>query len=303
MKSIVQNPERTDDLIRFDTYRFYLHSVCAFLSDEHNAWDAFARQWLLEAAKLPPLTTIDEKWIARFLKLSWNTEYLLAQKIDDVELARVSNQWLPVQAYYAVYSAAEALAYSIDGHKTEGHAKTLRKTSDWLVKHGPRPWCFAFTGARGKSGGEAKPVRLPNPLMLPSNLQRIGVQPVQMIAKCLKAEHSHRIDDSWRRGCGKKKYEYAPPGPTTVLHFLYRLRIKANYGNVDLFLADAPDDEITGFGNHLRKLCYWTLLMMEIVVRRRILPSRFDTLASSYLTGNPDAKHLAMRCRVYLQAI
>lgn len=174
-----------------------------------------------------------------------------------------------------------------------------RKASDWLVNHGPEPWCLGFRGPRGRGGNEAERVNFPAGITLPSNLQRAGVEPIQMIGRCLKAEHSHRIDQSWKRGFGCKKYEYSTSGPTTLLHFLYRLRIKANYGNVDLFLADAPDIDIQGFGNHLRKVVFWTLLLIEIGVRQKVRTTAFDQLAAAYLKGNPRAERLPMRVKFY----
>lgn len=117
-------PPRTDDQLRFDTYRFYLRSFANHLSESHGDWETFGKMWAAKVSSLSVNTSLDNEWLARFLKLAWNTEHLLTLEIPDVEMARISNQWLPVQAYYAVYSAAEAFAYCIDGHKTEGHAKT-----------------------------------------------------------------------------------------------------------------------------------------------------------------------------------
>lgn len=290
---------RSDDQVRFDTYRFYLRSFASFLTDVHADWEMFGRAWASRVKQRPRMSTVDEDWLRRFLRLAWNTEHLLSIDAPDVEMARVSNQWLPVQAYYAVYSAAEAFTYCLDGHKAEGHVKTLRKASDWLVHHGPEPWNLCYRGARGRGGNDANPVNFPPGLTLPSNLQRVGVQPIRMIGRCLKAEHSHRIDDSWRRGVGQKKYAFQPSGPTTLLHFLYRLRLKANYGDVDLFLVDASDSEIQGFGNHLREICFWTLMLFEIETRHRVGPPVFDRLAEDYLVGNAKATRLQMRMTCY----
>jgi hypothetical protein len=119
----------TDAERAFDTYRFYLICARDLLVRQHKEWKSFGKECLVATQKLQGMIDVDEAWIARWLKIAWNTEYLLTVALEsqDINLLRISNQWVPIQAYYAVYAGSEAAAYALDGQRANGHAKTLRK--------------------------------------------------------------------------------------------------------------------------------------------------------------------------------
>ena len=64
-----------------------------------------------------------------------------------------------------------------------------------------------------------------------------------MIGTCLIAEHKHRISDKYKKKSGNHKYEL-DPGPTGILHFLYRLRIKSNYKDAMIMFEPATATKI-----------------------------------------------------------
>ena len=163
------------------------------------------------------------------------------------------------------------------------------------------PWSLVASGARGKSGQEHKMVNLPLCTTIPNNLQRQDVDPLGMVARCLRAEHGHRVDDLWKRGeSGCHKYQFNP-GATGLLHFLYRLRLKANYRDVEIFLADAEDWEISEFAQHLCFLTKLALINLEVITVRKIRKSTLLDLAKEYLGRNTLATELAKRVEMYEQ--
>ena len=289
---------REDSEIKFETYRFYLQCICDYLREKYTNWKTFGRECFRHTQTLKGMRSFDEHWIERFMKISWNTEYLLSANAGDPELMRINNQWTPIQCYYTVYAACEAVAYALDSQKANGHHKTLRKVSDYFVRSGLSPWDKAFKEARGKKGNEHKPVNFPEHITIPSNLQRRNVVPIQMIAKCLKAEHSHRIDDLWQRRCGIYKYQF-DPGYTSLLHFLYRLRIKSNYKEVDLFVTEAPEENIRSFSRSIGFLTFWTLLYAESIIIRKCRKRYLIGAAEKYLTINQKADRLEKRIDFY----
>ena len=103
---------------------------------------------------------------------------------------------------------------------------------------------------------------------LPSNLQMNDVIPHEFIATCLRAEHKHRIDENFVKRKGKFK-KYYNPGLTSLLHFFYRLRIKSNYRDIDLFITASRDDIIMEFADSLKEIVFWFLLLSEIYLIRR----------------------------------
>jgi len=286
--------------IKFETYRFYLVCVRDYLLAQHKDLPSFIAASPKLLSQVKPAKNLDPLPIEPFLRIAWNTEFLLSIDHGDPNIVRINNQWAPIQSYYAVYSALEALAYSIDGNMPKSHAKTQRKCSAYLINLSVTPWDKAFQGAEGKSGSAHKPKNFPSTLAIPHNLQRSGVDPLGMIARCLKAEHSHRIDDKWRnkKDSGCYKYQYKP-GPTTLIHFLYRLRIKSNYQEIDPFVAQAPQHEIAEFAEALQAVTSWTLCLLELILMRRFGPKVVMGFAQSYSTANPSAVKLVDRLAEY----
>lgn len=294
MPLIVRTPylPSTNAEIAFETYRYYLESICQCIY-EYGRWTDFGTAVLAKTESLQRMDSPDLEWIDRFLKIAWNTEFLISFGSTDSNLLRFSNQWTPIQCYYAVYGAAEAASYVIDGSRADGHEKSLRKVTAYLTKNGLPPWNFAFRGPRGRRGQDHRPMNFPEGMVIPHNLSRAGVQPHEMVAKCLKAEHSHRIDERWKSGMGKK-YEF-DPRPTGVLHFLYRLRVRSNYHDVDTFITNAPPENLQSFGDSIRRLTFFALLYLETIVLRKIGKESFLRLADGYLRTNENARRLKGR--------
>jgi len=296
----IQQPYKpsSESEIKFETYRFYLECYKRYLIDRYHSWQNFALEAFQHSSNLQGIKSFDSRWIERFLKISWNTEYLIGVGSNDSEILRINNQWIPIQSYYSVYTASEAFAYVLDGYKADSHHKALRKVADYFVKSGLDPWDKAYQGARGKRGNEHKPVNFPQNIQIPHNLQRRNVTPLEMIAKCLKAEHFHRIDDIWDKSCGIPKYKF-DPGYTGLFHFLYRLRIKSNYEEVDLFISEAPESNIRNFYEALLTLCFWSLLYLEILIIRKCKKKYIIDAGIKYININPRADFLRKRIEFY----
>ena len=302
MKFVITPPQHLSSPsgIKFDTYRFYFECICDYLVTNYTDLSGFVSRAITATSPIQANTTLNPSEVEANLKIAWNTEYLLSINHGDSELVRINNQWSPIQAYYAVYSGMEALSYGIDGNHAGSHVKAMRKCSDFLVKLGFTPWDKAYTGPRGKSKTKHNPLNFPSSLFLPHNLQRAGVDPLAMFAKCLKAEHSHRIDDKWKgkKKSGCYKYDY-DPGYTTLLHFLYRLRIKSNYQEIDTFVTDAPDHHILQFSHSLQLVTSWTLTLFELILIARLGAQSVIDQGKNYLGLNSSATNLAVRVTEY----
>lgn len=299
--SLVARVETKDqELIKFDTYRFYLECIADYINHEYGDLHQFGIRCLENTRKLRLFNGFDSAWVERFLKIAWNTEYLLSISTGKPELMRISNQWIPIQTYYAVYAACEATGYVLDGGKSGSHQKALRKMTEHFVKVGLSPWNKAYYGAGGRLRNEHRPVNFPSELEIPHNLQRIDVNPLGMIARCLRAEHSNRIDEQWhsKKKSGAYKYKYNP-GHTGILHFLYRLRIKCNYESVDPFISEAPDSDIVSFSNSLLDICFSTLFYLETHLIRRCHKNFLLDIGHQYLTLNSKAERLEWRLKFF----
>jgi len=139
----------------------------------------------------------------------------------------------------------------------------------------------------------------PPNVVVPNNLQRQDVDPNGMLARCLLAEHKNRVEDKWQPRAGLK-YAF-DPGDTGLLHFLYRLRVKANYDNVEMFLVDGGPADISAFPILLSRFTMLAMIYLETITMRRIKKRVLVGMAKDYLDRNNDAVMLKRRLDLYEQ--
>jgi len=300
MGLILKQKVKDIQLIKFETYRFYLECIVLHIKNKYGTLPKFGITCLARTQKLQGRKDFDSDWVERFMKIAWNTEYLLMINTSNRELIRFNNQWTPIQAYYAVYAACEAVGYLLDGNQSGSHQKALKKMTEHFVKSGLSPWNKAFNGARGKSKNNHCPINFPKGMRIPHNLERISVDPLAMIACCLRAEHSNRVDEKW--GSRKKskvyKYEYNP-GNTGILHFLYRLRLKCNYEEIDPYVIKPSVSDIANFANNLMYICSRTLFYLEAHLIRKCSKAYLLEIGRKYLEINSNAKDLERRLKFF----
>jgi hypothetical protein len=268
---ITGRPEDHNE-VAFDVYQHYLENVKIFIKSTYPTFNDFVDHVLGRTTKLQIDKHLDLSYVRRMLFLGWNTEHLvrLNDSISNIEIIRINNSWKPIQVYYSVYSLAEAACYTITNNKAGAHKSCLERTSQYLISSKISPWNYAYSGCKGKSVSTRtiKEINIPCNTAVPNSLQRNNIKPIQAIALCLRAEHNNRIADHKKKK-GEIKYLY-DPGNTTLLHFLYRLRIKSNYKDVEEFLADAPSEKIEGFSKNLTIINAYTNTLFELIIARKI---------------------------------
>jgi len=284
---------------KFETYRYYIQCFVEMINTLYPNDQALVEEIYHETKHLQGFKEYDRNWVARFLKNAWNTEFVLnINMVDDPELARINNQWLPIQTYYSVYSAGEAVSYLLDGNKAGSHRACLRKLNNFLVKLDIVPWNLMYKGPIGKKSDQHLPINIPPNINVPHNLARRGISSIQMVCKCLKAEHKKRVNDEFKKVKGRFKYAF-DPGYTSLLNFLYRLRLKSNYEEIDVFLAQAPDNIIMEFGKNMASLSLKTLILFEIITMKKIGKTDFNSIVDEYLVVNQNASALQTRREFY----
>jgi hypothetical protein len=291
-----------EEEFKFETYSNYLNSIVGFMRTKYPNLETLFENIIFNSTRIQGFPACDMKILDRFLKIAWNTEYLVnVHNISDENLIRITNQWKPIQVYYAVYSCAEAFAYLIDGKKADGHKKCLTKISEFFIKTDFEPWNFAYAGIRGKDGSSHKAFNFRSDIVPAHNLKRSATYD-SMIAKCLKAEHCNRVDDDFQKRKGSYKHSF-DPGHTTIFHFLYRLRVKSNYKEADIFMAAAPKQKILDFSNNLSFIMQYSLILLEIHIIRKCGKKRFFEQVDEYLSLNENALVLKERVECYRKKI
>jgi hypothetical protein len=212
------------------------------------------------------------------------------------ELAPFANFWLPVQAYYAVHGVGLATLAAFGQDAPKDHNAFRAVFSTGLVRYfpfpigatcsgGPEPHDFVYFGV----DLAATDVRAQSNLAHP-----IAANAGQLVSKSLSTTREKLLNDKLghARQKGKKsgrkrrnlpleergKLANAVP-PTTVCDFLYRMRVRANYDDPEMYLTsrDFTDQAVS----HYADLLFVTEVIvdaLDVLIQRKIGQEALVTL-------------------------
>jgi len=251
---------------------------------------------------------LDQGQVRRSLHNAWGTEFLMltSQRFAaEEDIIRLSNNWLCIQTYYVFYHCVQALAVAKGNPRPESHPRTQSLFCDyWANRHFVLPPWTLGVGADGARN--APPGIVINPNVHPWETCE-GGNAWSVAAKALTTTRAEALQErmsqareakrrarrrEWERvererlALGRKprvQRRFALPLLTpadkdrirtrlrayTVMDYLYRLRIKTNYVDSNMF-TDGPEEE--GESSEARRslcqLASGTLFLHELALRR-----------------------------------
>jgi hypothetical protein len=138
---------------KFQTYLFFLRHFGRAIrqgrddsSLDHLLQAVCAEQEiLLDGVATHDLTPPLGERIRKLLFNAWNSETVARMNsVFDLEVRFITNQWKPVQTYYALYFLLAAIhELHAPGHRPS-HEQTLRFATDSVAQRFPSPWCCAY---------------------------------------------------------------------------------------------------------------------------------------------------------------
>ncbi len=228
----------------------------------------------------------------RCLEHAWATEFLLNIQetlITDDEIIRLSNNWNVVQTYYVFYHATQAVAVAKGFARPESHPKTqVLFRSFWAERPlSIAPWSLA-TGHNGHINIPAT-VNIDDAIHSWSACNSTSCWSLSILA--LRTTREAKLSEAYEKKGADKRRELkqnattsllkvmklsskekaeieAKTPATTLMDYLYRLRIRSNYVDSSMF-SDGPEDSLSS--NYLRSnlsiICGTFLLLTELVVQ------------------------------------
>lgn len=269
---------------------------------------------------------VDYQQVMRSLHSAWGTEFLLLSTkrfTEEDELIRLSNNWNCIQTYYIFYYCTQSLFVAKGHPRSESHPKTqkifcdlwgsrsfclppwtfvcsangfLNAPEDIDVDASIHPWSICDDENKWNLAGKALMTTRREVLMEKqrearerkrrsykrnwhqeervriANGRRPRIEPRFSLPR-LTAEEKRRIDNRLR--------------PFTLMHYLYRLRIKTNYVDSDMF-TDGPDNEnesrnVRGF---FCRIASGTLFLHELAICNIVGRDRFQRWISAWIERN-----------------
>ena len=270
---------------------------------------------------------IDYSQVRRSLCNSWGTELLLAMASRwDVEedFIRLTNTWGVVQAYYVGYHQTQALIVARGGTRPSTHPNTQNQFVELWVKRNIdlAPWTFGVSQGntlRNLPNGAtvdwsthpwstcdrasccsiaAKALASTRDEFVKQALRRRREDKQRDLRRDWEREEATRIATGRR---ARRRPQIALPRLTaaekalverrtrgySILDYLYRLRIRANYDDASIF-TDGPteDRESAILSRRLRYTAAAMSLVTELRVRELVGRSRMQQWVDNFVTTN-----------------
>jgi hypothetical protein len=267
---------------------------------------------------------VNHDQVRRILENGWGTELLMAlggSIIEDDELIRVSNNWSAVQCYYVAYHAVQALALAKGFPRPDSHPKTQKEFADfWChTSHELAPWTLSVHA----DGYHNVPNSVTINADIHSWASCDKTTSWSLACKALRTTRDDLVTDalrkrretkrasnrrSWREeellrtGQGRrlrKEPRFPLPRltenekrevntrtrPTTMIDYLYRVRIKTNYEDSAMFTDGPEDAQVSNeIRNHLCLLAGTTLFLHEVQIAALVGKDQFLEWARQWIS-------------------
>jgi hypothetical protein len=282
---------------------FFNHffAVSYFLSSDQNRFNLKATPFYNQIAIKNPDFSVES--VKKLLWNSWSTEYAfrIGELLDNREYYKYSLHWNFPQAYYSAYLAMTAF-HETQGIANEQHEKSIRIFGN-SIKDGHYPDAISYYVSGSKDEFEYFGLKafkgFEDGFSSLSNIECL-VDAEQQIATFLKTTRIQNADEKKRRaknqndkrfhtskGTFKKSFQkqdwdliFTTIPVTSIFNLLYRLRIKANYKDIETFINANID--FRKFHENLGQLIYYLNFVHEAYVVKAIGIKAYDQILRDF---------------------
>jgi hypothetical protein len=275
----------------FRTYFNYVKNLAAFVDKQYGAdpYERYANVYESTnplVASIRPRPSPDAAKVKQYLKGALSNLHCLHLDATSDGFFEAKNAWTPVQGWYAVHNLLCALGCFISPGTDASHDRSCRNAAQLIAQRKllPYPWS-AYVEADFEN---KRPLfvhrefrKAPRPV---SNLATPTLDSFEdHLANTLestldrRAKRRMRIAQTKNVGKGRtrrnlrpleKKRIYKGAGPVTIFDALYRLRVRANYGNVDTFVEGCSNiREAQDFANALYVIVDASVTTLEALLK------------------------------------
>ena len=299
--------EEQKNQIKFRTYYNYLLALNSCLpKNDSEAIEIIRDVSMSDACRsIQVRKSNHNKDIEKRLRIAWMNEISLNQSGSNEDCIPYANQWVCVQAYYSLYAALRAFFISIGVSVLDTHTESLRTISEQIkCRPGlfPFPWKILCLGDpeqriyEGISGGNINHGHSP--------LEKIHKEnATDSIAKFLKTTRTKIAKKKiieWKRQnktkrilASHKERVLANLYATSLFDGMYRLRIRSNYEDADIFFHSVMNNkQAFEFYDSLRNLTSNGLLTLEFLLAKHISRQSYESIITGF-QKNYDKKNQA----------
>ena len=271
-------------------------------------------------------TNIDLAQVRSRLHAAWGAEALLLMTkriVNEEELLRLSNNWSCIQVYYIFYHCTQALHVAKGHPRPESHPRTQNTFYDYWAGRSVilPPWSLAY----GRAGTINTPPMIIPDISIHTWTACVGSNIWSLASKALMTTRREVLEEKYREkrelkrrqnrqawiqeendrlSRGKRARRQPPfrlPNLTnnekelinrslrsyTIMDYLYRLRIKTNYEDSNMF-SDGPEDNNSSrfIRDALCRISNGTLFLHELAIRNLVGRDTFLTWIDEWIQRN-----------------
>ena len=304
--------EEEDLQRRFTVNKNYLQAVSGFITTTYGRRELLysglrtAMEALPQYQKIQRDPNVDLDDVRRFLTLAWTSEIQLHLPVimGNPGMLAFANTWAPVHAYYAVYGALQAW-FAANGMKgvADDHTASLKTIAKQIEQRAgvfPEPWNLVAVGCpmRGERlylndnghnvADHVEVLSIPVPFgQDPEFWPRLGTWlRSTREARLTKREEQWKAKNNRKKIGKNERTQFAQNlAPTSLFDCFWRMRIKSNYGTVDLYLVNhISESEHQIYNSALCAVTRATVALLELLIMRRTGKAEFAKIATEFLT-------------------
>lgn len=290
--------QQQEAVYAFTTYKNYLVGLSYLIDLLHPDYSSIK----ISLKEVQGRTGADQDRIRKLLFNSWNSEALLnLPRFLDEDFIKFSNHWSPVQSYYALYLATRALIVA-RGMEEAGstHETTLNicahNFSDQKIF--PEPWnhiCCQSGTFKGLPEGFTEEAlnSQENPYFFKTDQNKLTCSYIQFLKTTRDRMVRERceewkVNNPTRRGvrrnlpAGKKEEIDSSVRNISFLDCFYRLRIRSNYKDVDMFMLGSGTYDSRNYLDALCNITDKTLFILESYISKSIGAQAMASIIEQY---------------------
>lgn len=321
----VSQAASADSEAAFRTYYNYVKNISAFLEHKYGS-EPVARYSAIQAATNPLLGSIrsklasDDAGVRRYLKRALTHLICLHNEAWGPDFFEEKNAWTPAQGWYAVHNILSGLACFVSPGNKPDHDRSCKIAGQLVAQRRlfPQPWaCYVEVELQA-----GRPVILyknfthtpkqvsnlsePSLNTFEDNLGKFLVTTLERRANhALASRRQQKVRRGRSRrniGAAERNEVYVRAAPVTIFDGLYRLRITANYGNVDAFVDGCPSqDDALGFARALFVVVDSTIAALEAALVAYAGPGCHERVLTEAQSRNRGSPVIEARAEYYIR--
>lgn len=288
--------------IRYQVYLNYLQSLNNFINESCGNYECFGNEIVNQRyfQRIQRNRNINEQDLVKLLRNAWFTEIQLNLPGQHPELINYSNHWAPVQLYYSCFLLSRSFLLASGLNVDPKHTKTLSAIGS-IINGRPalfgEPISILCTG-NPKNRSECY-LNLSSNIDINRSISPLGSSEYTsfydsycMFLRTTRKRQLEKLYESWKKNYKKKriapraKREYINAlHPTSIFDVLYRLRLRSNYSDADMYLLNIENQlGANEYFESIRKICWHIFFVLELLVSKYIGKRKLRNIIDVFLS-------------------